>query len=204
MTTILHQLRPAVLLTLALTAALGLLYPLAVTGLAQLLMPHQANGSLVRDGSGTLVGSALIGQEFTAPGYFHGRPSATVDAETGADRPYNAANSTASNLGPTNQKLIDAVAERAAAYRSLNGLAADALVPVDAVTASGSGLDPHISPANARLQAERVAKARGAAPADILALIERHTEGRTFGLLGEPRVGVLGLNLALDAEYGAR
>jgi len=204
MSAITHQLRPAVLLTAVLTAILGLAYPLALTGLAQTLFPNQANGSLVRDGGGTVVGSALIGQEFTSPGYFHGRPSATVDADSGEDRPYNAANSSASNLGPTNQRLIDAVAARTVAYRSENGLADDAPVPVDAVTASGSGLDPHITPANALLQAGRVARARGVAAAEVVGHVERHTEGRTLGLLGEPRVNVLLLNAALDERYGRR
>jgi K+-transporting ATPase ATPase C chain len=204
MSLIVQQLRPAILMTIILTAALGLAYPLAVTGLAQTLFPYQANGSLVRNADGAVVGSALIGQEFTGPGYFHGRPSSTVDADTGEDRPYNAANSTASNLGPTNRKLIDAVAERTAAYRAENGLADDAPVPVDAVTASGSGLDPHVTPANALLQAGRVAEARGTAPSDVAALVEQHTDGRTLGLLGEPRVNVLNLNLALDNRYGPR
>src|SRR6476620_739638 len=133
MTLIMQQLRPALLMTLILTVITGLAYPLAITGISQVVFPHQANGSLLYDASGTVIGSELIGQEFTSPGYFHGRPSVTVDADSGDDRPYNAANTTASNLGPTNQKLIDAVAERANAYRAENGLAADATVPVDAV-----------------------------------------------------------------------
>lgn len=202
MTLILQQLRPAIFMTLILTALLGLAYPLAITGIAQVAFPHQANGSLLRDASGTVIGSELIGQEFTALGYFHGRPSVTVDAGTGDDRPYNAANTAASNLGPTNQKLIDAVQERTKAYRAENGLSEDAPVPVDAVTASGSGLDPHITPANAQLQINRVAAARGATPADLAALVAQHTEGRTFGILGEARVNVLELNLALDAKFG--
>ncbi|MCC7370981.1 MAG: potassium-transporting ATPase subunit KdpC [Chloroflexi bacterium] len=202
MTLILHQIRPALMMTVILTAVLGLAYPLAITGVAQVIFPHQANGSLLYDASGAIIGSELIGQEFTAPGYFHGRPSVTVDADSGDDRPYNAANTTASNLGPTNQKLIDAVEERAKAYRQTNGLPDDAIVPVDAVTASGSGLDPHITPANAQLQIDRVAAARGAAPAEVAALVQQNTEGRTFGFLGEPRINVLKLNLALDAQYG--
>jgi potassium-transporting ATPase KdpC subunit len=202
MTLILQQVRPALMMTIILTAMLGLAYPLAITGVAQTVFPHQANASLLYDASGTVIGSELIGQEFTSPGYFHGRPSVTVDADSGDDRPYNAANTTASNLGPTNQKLIDTVEQRAKAYREENGLAADAIVPVDAVTASGSGLDPHITPANAQLQVSRVAQARGASPTDVAALVQQNTEGRTFGFLGEPRVNVLKLNLALDATYG--
>ena len=199
MTLVLQQLRPAFLMTIILTVLLGLAYPLVMTGLSQALFPHQANGSLIRDASGTVIGSELIGQQFTSAGYFHGRPSATVDADTGEDRPYNAANTTASNLGPTNQKLINAVAARAQAYRAENGLADDATVPVDAVTTSGSGLDPHITPANARLQVDRVARARGAAPTDVAALVQNSTEGRTFRFLGEPRVNVLLLNISLDS-----
>ncbi len=202
MTLILQQIRPAIALTVILTAILGLGYPLAITGIAQAAFPHQANGSLLYDSSGAVIGSELIGQEFTSPGYFHGRPSVTVDADTTEDRPYNAANSTASNLGLTNQKLIDTVEARAQAYRELNGLPADALVPVDAVTASGSGLDPHITPANAQLQVNRVAQARGLFPEQVRALVAQHTEGRTFGVLGEPRVNVLKLNLALDRLAG--
>lgn len=202
MTLIIQQLRPAVLMTLILTIILGLAYPLAITGIAQAAFPHQANGSLIRDASGTVIGSELIGQAFTSPGYFHGRPSVTVDADSGDDRPYNAANTTASNLGPTNQKLIDTVEERTKAYREENNLADDVLVPVDAVTASGSGLDPHITPANAQLQVNRVAQARGASAADVAALVQQTTEGRTLGFLGEPRVNVLKLNMALDAKFG--
>ena len=202
MTLIMQQLRPAFMMTLILTVVLGLAYPLAITGIAQAIFPHQANGSLLYDASGAVIGSELIGQEFTSPGYFHGRPSVTVDADTGDDKPYNAANTAASNLGPTNQKLIGAVEERAKGYRETNGLAADAIVPVDAVTASGSGLDPHITPANARLQVNRVADARNASPADVTALVQQYTEGRTLGFLGEPRINVLKLNLALDAKYG--
>jgi len=180
----------------------GLAYPLAVTGVAQLVLPRQAAGSLVERG-GVVVGSDLIGQRFDAQGYFHPRPSATTapdprDPAKTIDAPYNAAASAGSNLGPTNRALIDAVAQRAAAYRSANGLGADAPVPADAVTASGSGLDPHISPANARAQAARVARARGLDPAQVRGLVEAHTEGRTLGLLGEPRINVLRLNLALD------
>ena len=202
MSLMIQQLRPAISLAVLLTILLGLVYPLTITGIAQAVFPFQANGSLLRDDFGTVVGSALIGQEFTSPGYFHGRPSVTVDADSGEDRPYNAANTTASNLAPTNQKLIDTVEARTRAYRELNGLSSETRVPVDAVTSSGSGLDPHITPANARLQVTRVAQARGLNQEAVAALVDAHTEGRTFGLLGEPRVNVLGLNRALDALAG--
>ena len=202
MNLIIQHLRPALTMTVILTVVLGLAYPLNVTGIGQAAFPHQANGSLLYDASGTVIGSESIGQEFTSPGYFHGRPSVTVDADSGDARPYNAANTTASNLGPTNVKLLDTVAARAQAYREENGLAPDAVVPVDAVTASGSGLDPHITPANARLQIDRVARARGASSDEVAALVQQQTEDRTFGFLGEPRVHVLKLNLALDGTFG--
>jgi K+-transporting ATPase ATPase C chain len=193
-----RQARTAIMMTLLLTLLTGLAYPLVMTGLAQVLFPYQANGSLIRDADGRIVGAELIGQMFTRPEYFHPRPSAA-----GADG-YDASASGASNLGPTNQRLIDLVRERAAAYRQENGLAADALVPVDAVTASASGLDPHISRANAFLQVTRVARARGLSEAQVHALVDRYTEGRTLGILGEPRVNVLKLNLALDRLQGGR
>jgi K+-transporting ATPase ATPase C chain len=200
MTLILQQTRAALMMVIILTVLTGLAYPLAITGIAQVVFPYQANGSLIRDANGNVIGSELIGQQFSDPKYFHGRPSATVDAsDSSKSVPYNAANTTASNLGPTNQKLIDAVKQRADDYRAENGLAADTPVPVDAVTASGSGLDPHITPANAALQVARVAKARGIAPEQVQALVAQNTEGRTLGFLGEPRVNVLKLNLALDA-----
>jgi K+-transporting ATPase ATPase C chain len=186
------QLRPALMSLLLLTLITGIAYPLLVTGIAQVVFPYQANGSLiVKDGK--VVGSALIGQVFDEPKYFWGRPSATS--------PYgdNAGASSGSNLSPTNPALISAVQGRVDALR-----AADpdnkAPVPVDLVTASGSGLDPHISPAAALYQVPRVARARKLAPEAVRALVDQHTEGRRFGFLGEPRVNVLALNLALDAR----
>jgi len=183
----------AALVSLAvLTLVTGIVYPVVVTAIAQLVFPHQANGSLiVKDGK--VVGAALIGQPFDDPKYFWGRPSATSPFG------YNAASSSGSNLSPTNPALVKSVQERVDALR-----AADpdnrAPVPVDLVTASGSGLDPHISPPAALYQVNRVAKARKVDPASVRELVERHTEGRQFGFLGEPRVNVLALNLALDAR----
>ncbi len=186
-----RQLAPAVLAFLALTVLVGVLYPLAITGVSQLVFADKADGSLVRR-DGVVVGSSLLGQSFSGGRWFQPRPSAAGDG-------YDGAASAASNLGPTNPDLIDAVEERVAAYRKLNGLAADATVPVDAVTASGSGLDPDISPENARLQAPRVAQARGLPVSRVLQLVDEHTDDRTLGFMGEPRVNVLELNLALDA-----
>ena len=191
--TVLHHVRTAVLMTVVLTVLLGIVYPLIMTGIAQVVLPSQANGSLVKDSSGNIVGSELLAQSFTQPQYFHPRPSA---AGTG----YDATNSGGSNLGPTNQKLIDSVQSNADAYRQENGLAADAQVPVDAVTASASGLDPDISPANALLQVHRVAAARGLSDDQVRNLVNQYTEGRTLFALGEPRVNVLKLNLALDGR----
>lgn len=188
---LLASLRPAVVLFLLLTALTGFIYPLAVTGLAQLLFPQQAAGSLVMR-NGHAVGSRLIGQSFSDPRYFWGRPSATTP------QPYNGTASTGSNLGPLNPALVDAVKPRIAALRAADP-GNDAPVPVDLVTASGSGLDPEISVAAADYQAARIARARGLAPERVRALIAQHTEGRLLGVLGEPRVNVLELNLALDA-----
>ena len=180
----------AVLITVVTTVIFGGLYPLAITGLAQLLFPREANGSLLEHG-GTLVGSALIGQTFSSAGYFHGRPSA-------AGAGYDATNSSGTNLGPTNQKLADSVKAAVAAAREENPTAA---VPVDLVTSSASGLDPDISPAAAAFQVPRVARERGTSEAAIQAVVDQFTEGRTLGLLGEPRVNVLLLNLALDQSF---
>ena len=180
----------------------GIAYPLLTTGVAQALFPHAANGSLI-ERNGQTVGSALIGQQFDGARYFHGRPSATTapdpDKEGGSiAAPYNAGLSGASNQGATHKDLADTVAQRVAQYRADNGLAADVAVPVDAVTASASGLDPHISVANAQLQLQRVVQARGLNADQVQTLIHGATEQRTLGLLGEPRVNVLQLNLALD------
>lgn len=185
-----RQLVPAVIAFLALTVLTGIAYPLFVTGVSQIAFPGRADGFLV-ERDGTTVGSRLIGQAFTAPRYFHPRPSAAGDG-------YDATSSSASNLGPSNPELLDEVQNRIAAYRRENRLADDAKVPIDAVTASGSGLDPHISPANARIQASRVAQARGLAVDDVLELVDEHTEDRSLGFLGEEGVNVLELNLALD------
>lgn len=185
-----RQLVPALLAVLVFTVICGVVYPLLSTAIGQIAFNHKVDGSLIeRDGH--VVGSELIGQTFTDPGYFHSRPSAAGDG-------YDGSASSGSNLGPTNPDLLDAVEQRAVAYRQENGLAADALVPVDAVTASGSGLDPDISVANARIQANRVASARGVDLATVSKMIDEHTDGRQLGVLGEPGVNVVELNLALD------
>jgi potassium-transporting ATPase KdpC subunit len=199
--------RPVVVSAVFFMLLTGLAYPLFTTLLANVVFPFQSRGSLI-ERNGVLVGSSVVGQNFTRPEYFHPRPSVTMgpdpaDASKTVSAPYNAGLSGASNQGATNQKLIDDVKARVDAYRTENGLAADALVPVDAVTASASGLDPHISVANARIQAERVARQRRLSQEEVLRLVEAHTSGRLLGLFGEPRINVLELNLALDAVPGA-
>ena len=195
-----REIRPALVIVVALTLITGLAYPFAITGIAGLAFPYQAQGSMItRDGK--VVGSALIGQVFADDRYFHGRPSATNkpdpnDSTKTVDAPYNAANSGGSNLGPTNQALIDRVKGDVEKLKAENPAAA---VPQDLVTTSASGLDPHISPAAALFQVPRVAKARNLPEDRLRELVNSHVEGRLFGLLGEPRVNVLMLNLALDA-----
>lgn len=184
------ELRIAAGATLLLAVVLCGAYPLVVWAIAQGLFPHEAGGSLVQR-SGETVASELIAQSFTTPKYFHPRPSAAGEAG------YDAAGSSGSNLGPISKKLLDAVKERVAAYRTANGLPSEMRIPADAVTASGSGLDPHISVANALLQAPRVARERGRGEEEIKKLVRAHTEGRDLGVFGEPRVNVLKLNLAL-------
>ena len=195
----LKEIRPAIVLIVALTLITGLAYPLAMTGLAQVFFPYQSNGSLIeRDGK--VVGSALIGQAFTGDGYFRGRPSATNkpdpnDASKTVDEPYNAANSMGSNLGPTNKALIERVQGDVDKLKAENG---SARVPIDLVTTTASGLDPHISPEAALFQVPRVAKARNMSEDQLRQLVGQHVEGRLFGVLGEPRVNVVALNMALD------
>lgn len=202
-------LRPAITMTVFFIVVTGLVFPLVIYGLSQAMFPHQANGSLVRNAQGQAIGSELLGQMFSKPEYFHPRPSA-------AGSGYDAANSSGTNLGPTSDKLINGipddpatadadesyagVKQLAALYRSTNGLSSDAQVPVDAVTRSASGLDPHISVANARIQAARVANARGLSRDAVEKIIDQHTDPRFLGVFGEPGVNVLKLNLALDAS----
>ncbi len=202
-----QHLRPALVLTAFFVLVTGIAFPVAVWGVAEIAFPHQAHGSLVRDASGRVIGSVLIGQTFAEPKYFHPRPSA---AGTG----YDAANSGGTNLGPTSDKLVHGIEDDpatkaidescagfealSAAYRKENGLADGTVIPADAATRSASGLDPHISPANAELQVNRVASARQMAPNGVRELLRQHTESRTLGIFGEPRVNVLVLNRALD------
>lgn len=192
MKALISELRPAIVATLVLAAVTCGAYPLLITGIAQAVFKDKAHGSLIIDPNGTVLGSSLLGQNFTAAGYFQPRPSA-------AGAGYDAASSSGSNLGPSSQKLHDMLKERIAAYRAINGLAADATVPADAVTASGSGLDPHISLFNAEMQASRVAKARNTSIEKIRTAIAASTDQPLFGIFGEAGVNVLNLNLSLDA-----
>jgi K+-transporting ATPase ATPase C chain len=196
----LAHLRPAIVMIALFTALTGLAYPLVVTGIAQTIMPALAGGSLI-ESKGNVIGSSLIGQNFTSEKYFHPRPSATsapdpADSSRTVDAPYNAGSSSGSNLGPTSQKLIDRVKGN---VESLRAEGVSQPIPADAVTASASGLDPHVSPQNAMTQIGRVAKTRGLAPDVVNQLIAQQTQDRLFGFIGEPRVNVLSLNLALDA-----
>ncbi len=180
----------SIAMTVITTVLLGLIYPMVVTGLAQVIFPHKANGQLIVK-NGEVIGSTIIGQGFSGPGYFHSRPSA-------AGNGYDAANSGGSNLGPTNQKLLDRVEADVTAAQAENPAAP---VPIDMVTTSASGFDPHITPANAEFQLPRVAQARGISVEQLKAVVSKHTEGRQFGVLGEPRVNVLELNLDLDRQF---
>ena len=184
------NLTTAILMTIVTTILLGMVYPLVVTGLAQVIFPDNANGQLIRRSDGTLIGSRLIGQPFTSPGYFHSRPSA-------AGSGYDASGSSGSNLGPTNQKLIDRVKADLDELRAENPTKP---IPVDLVTTSASGLDPHISSAAAEFQVPRVARERGLSEPEVRSIVTAHTEGRQFGFLGEVRVNVLELNLDLDSR----
>lgn len=196
----LKEIRPAIVMILLMTVVTGLIYPLAMTGIAGAVFPRQAGGSLIEK-DGKVLGSELIGQNFTKPGYFHGRPSATSDVDPKdpaktVPAPYNAANSSGSNAGPTSKSLAERVQEDIKALKEENP---NAPIPIDLVTTSASGLDPDISPAAALFQVPRVAKERGIAEDKLRELVKLHTEGRLLGLLGEPRVNVLRLNMALDA-----
>ena len=201
----LRILLPAFRLSLVTCLLCGLAFPLAVTALGQFILPFQANGSVIAS-NGTIIGSALIGQQWTGDAWFHGRPSATVatdpnDPSKTASAPYNAGSSSGSNLGPTSKALLERItADRASLEKSAPELAGKTL-PADMLTASGSGLDPDISPAYAELQIKRVAHARGVSAAEVHALVEQHTTSRSLGIFGEPRVNVLVLNLALQRRY---
>src|SRR5712675_642902 len=199
----LKEIRPAIVFVVALTVITGLVYPFVMTGVAGVIFPYQAQGSIV-DRDGKVVGSALIGQEFTSEGYFHGRPSATVapdpnDSTKTVPAPYNAANSGGSNLGPTSKALNDRVKEDVDKLKAENP---NSPVPIDLVTTSASGLDPDISPEGALFQVPRIAKARNMPEERLRQLVAQNTQGRLAGLIGEPRVNVLALNLALDAAAG--
>jgi K+-transporting ATPase ATPase C chain len=196
MKNILTELGRSIVATIFFAILLCGLYPLVVFGVSQLLFPHQANGSLLVDKSGAVRASALLAQNFTGAQYFHPRPSAA-----GANG-FDATSSSGSNLGPTSSNLVANITQNIATYRSDNGLATNAPVPADAVTASGSGLDPHISPANAELQVPRVAKARGLSEDRVRELVTQNTDGRDLGVFGEPRVNVMTLNFALDGPAG--
>jgi K+-transporting ATPase ATPase C chain len=199
METIRDNVRAAIVAMTFMTILCGIIYPMGITLIAELGFPHQARGSLI-ERDGLAIGSELIGQPFDGPGYLWGRPSATGPLPNTAFNPTTLTGSSGSNLGPTNAGLIATVGERVARFRS--GLGGDAPVPSDLVTASGSGLDPHISPAGAERQVARIAAVRGAEPAKVREILERHTLGRTFGVLGEPRVNVLEVNIDLDRTLG--
>ncbi|MCE0496318.1 MAG: K(+)-transporting ATPase subunit C [Methylacidiphilales bacterium] len=195
---IFKEIKISVIVTLVLLIVCCGIYPLVIYGVGQAFFPRQANGSIVLDGSGKPIASTLLGQDFSADKYFNPRPSA---AGTGSDFRYDSTSSGGSNYGATSQALHDAVAQRIADYRKANNLAADASVPADAAEASASGLDPHISIKNALLQVPRVAKARNMSEDDLKKLVDQYTDGRDFGILGEPGVNIIKLNLALDGKY---